>query len=206
MGGRRGRRVSVGGQHVGAVRYVPWGGGGTWMGSVCAPGVSSCVGACRGSTGTAGACWRACALCGAWAKPEVGCRVHRCGLGRVGEGRGCVGKGCMGVGHGLGGVCGQHRTEKTATPPHLCLAVTPLTVSTASHPLLISAFALRHAWPLLNVLPPSQMHPTHPSCAPAPATTTHVPLRLSMDLYPWVWVTYPRVLTVAKSYPHPQVK
>ena len=192
--------------------------------------MSVCVGAAWVQLGHAGEC----ALCGAWARPEVGCRVHRHGLGHVGEGCGCVGEGrrcvgkgrgcigeghgfvgeghgsecirhvecvgeghgqsecvrhvgvdhggcmCMGIGHGLGGVCGQHRTEKTATPPHLCLAVTPLTVSTASHPLLISAFALRHAWPLLNVLPPSQMHPMRPSCAPAPATTSrmrHGPLQ-----------------------------
>ena len=65
------------------------------------------------------------ALCGAWAKPEVGCRVHRHGLGRVGEGRGRVGKGCIGVGHGLGARVGDTTLKKTA----LCLAVTPLAVS-----------------------------------------------------------------------------
>ena len=141
------------------------------------------------------------ALCGAWARPEVGCKVHWHGLGRIGEGCecigegcghlgeghghigkgcGCIGKGhgfigeghgwsecmrhvecigeghgwsecvrhvgmdhggctCMGIGRGLGGACGRHRTKKTAAPAHLCLAVTLLIVSTASHPLLVYA-------------------------------------------------------------------
>ena len=56
--------VSVGRQHIGAVRYILWEGSGTRMGSVCVPGVSSCVGACRGGVGTAGACWRAGAVWG----------------------------------------------------------------------------------------------------------------------------------------------
>ena len=129
--------------------------------------VSVCVGVVQVQLGRAGER----VLCGAWAKPEEGCRVHQRGLGRIEEGRGCVGEGhghvgkghgcigeghgfvgkgrgqsegvrCVGglhvygVGHGLGGACGRHRAEKTATPAHLCLAVTPLAISMASesHP------------------------------------------------------------------------
>ena len=51
--------VGASGQHVGAVRYVPWGGSSMCMGSVGALGVVSCVSVCRGGMGTAGACWRA---------------------------------------------------------------------------------------------------------------------------------------------------
>ena len=35
-----------------------------WMGSVCAPGVLSCVSVYRDGTGTAGVCWRACTVWG----------------------------------------------------------------------------------------------------------------------------------------------
>ena len=40
------------------------------------------------------------ALRGAWMRPEVGCRVHRCGLGHVGEGHGRIGEGCGHIGEG----------------------------------------------------------------------------------------------------------
>ena len=54
----------MGGQHVVAVRYILWGGGGMWMGFVGVLGVLSCVRVCWGSMGTAGACWRARAVWG----------------------------------------------------------------------------------------------------------------------------------------------
>ena len=34
VGGRCGRHISMSRQHVGAVRFVPWGKGSMWMGSV----------------------------------------------------------------------------------------------------------------------------------------------------------------------------
>ena len=180
--------------------------------------VSVRVGATQVQLGRAGEC----ALCGAWVRPKVGCRVHRHGLGHIGEGRGCIGKGrgcigeghgfvgeghgfigegcgsecvrhmecvgegcgrsecvrcvgmdhggctCMGVGRGLGGACGRHHAEKTAAPAHLCLAVTPLTISTASHPLLIYAAQL-----LPSDMPgPFSTCRRHPRCVPH---ALHVP-------------------------------
>ena len=41
-------------------------------------------------------------LCGAWVKPEVGCRVYQHGFGCIGEGLGHVGEGCGHIGEGCG--------------------------------------------------------------------------------------------------------
>ena len=76
---RRGWADSVGGMSVWVgstlgLRYVLLGGGSTRMGSVCALGVSSCVSACQGGAGTAGACWRArCVGHGRSQRWAVGC-------------------------------------------------------------------------------------------------------------------------------------
>ena len=62
---------------------------GPWVHWVCHH-VSVRVGVARVQLGCAGER----TLCGAWAKPEVGCRVYQRGLGCIGEGRGCIGEGC----------------------------------------------------------------------------------------------------------------
>ena len=55
-------------------------GWGLWVRRVCCH-VSVCVRAVWVQLGCAGECM----LCRAWARPEVGCKVHWRGLGRVGE-------------------------------------------------------------------------------------------------------------------------
>ena len=69
---------------VGAAAARGWG---PWVHQVCRH-VSVRVGVARVQLGRAGER----ALCGAWVKPEVGCRVYQRGLGRVGEGHGHVGE------------------------------------------------------------------------------------------------------------------
>ena len=64
-------------------------GWGPWVRWVCRH-VSVCVRAVRVQLGRAGEH----ALCGAWARPEVGCKVHRCGLGRVGDAMDVTGVAC----------------------------------------------------------------------------------------------------------------
>ena len=155
--------------------------------------------------------------------------MHREGHGFIGEGHGqsecmrrmeCAGEGRgrservrrigmdhggMGVGSGLGGACGRHRVEKTTTPAHLCLAVTPLAVSTASHPRLI--YAALSFCPL-TCLAPSQHAAAIPDAShvpfmcPSPShNLTHTPLAPSMR--PDALRRTPPLLDAPPSQTHP---
>ena len=122
------------------------------------------------------------------------------GRGQVGKGHGCIGEGHGFIGEGCGqsecacrdGPWGLHMYGHR-TWPGGCVGDTalkklpPLPTSASLSPLLPSpqpltpfssmlpsAFALCHALPLLDMPTPSQMRPTHPSCAPAPATTSRM--------------------------------